>query len=70
MRHEHLGRYSFLACNPSQSLVVTDGVAFLDGERQDDPPFACLQRTLDAQPPAPMSRPAAVPGRLGRLHLL
>jgi para-aminobenzoate synthetase component 1 len=46
-RHEHLGRYSFLACEPSQSLVVTDGVAFLDGERQDDPPFACLQRMLD-----------------------
>lgn len=46
-RHEHLGRFSFLACEPSQSLVVTDGVAFLDGERQGDPPFACLQRTLD-----------------------
>ena len=46
-RHEHLGRYSFLACEPSQSLVVTDGVAILDGERQDDPPFACLQRALD-----------------------
>ncbi len=46
-RHEHLGRYSFLACDPPQSLVVTDGVAFLDGERQDDPPFTCLQRMID-----------------------
>jgi para-aminobenzoate synthetase component I len=27
MRHEHLGRYSFLACNPSQTLRVESGVA-------------------------------------------
>ena len=27
MRHEHLGRYSFLACNPSQTLRVDSGVA-------------------------------------------
>jgi para-aminobenzoate synthetase component I len=26
MRHEHLGRYSFLACNPSETLRVENGV--------------------------------------------
>lgn len=37
MRHEHLGRYSFLTCNPSQVLRVEHGKTFVDGrlvERQ------------------------------------
>jgi para-aminobenzoate synthetase component 1 len=54
-RHEHLGRYSFLACEPAQTLVVQDGVAFLDGERQEKPPFNVLQESLDAHPRATVS---------------
>ncbi len=45
-RHEHLGRYSFLAVNPSHSLLVQDGVAFLDGERKTETPFEILQNHL------------------------
>jgi len=51
-RHEHLGRYSFLACDPAQTLVVTDGVAELDGTILDVPPFAALQALLDERPRA------------------
>jgi para-aminobenzoate synthetase component I len=51
-RHEHLGRYSFLACDPVQSLVVEDGVAFLDGARQAEAPFELLQRLASERPRA------------------
>ena len=34
MRQEHLGRYSFLACNPVSTLTVTADGTFLDGGRQ------------------------------------
>ena len=51
-RHEHLGRYSFLACDPAQTLVVQDGKALLDGTPQDHEPFAVLQDLLAAQPRA------------------
>ena len=30
-RLEHLGRYSFLACNPSATLTAQGGQAFLNG---------------------------------------
>ena len=46
MRHEHLGRYSFLACNPSQTLRVEKRVAFLDGVRQSLPAFEILRQSL------------------------
>lgn len=35
MRSEHLGRYSFLACNPTHTLEVRQGRAFLDGVAQE-----------------------------------
>jgi para-aminobenzoate synthetase component I len=41
MRHEHLGRYSFLACNPSQTLRVESGVA------QSQPALEFLRQNLD-----------------------
>ena len=45
-RHEHLGRYSFVTCNPSSSLVVRDGVGFADGVRIDVEPFKFLVRDI------------------------
>lgn len=52
MRHEHLGRYSFLAVNPLQTLRVENGVGFLDGERQTDMPFAILDSQCAINPRA------------------
>jgi para-aminobenzoate synthetase component I len=49
-RHEHLGRYSFLAVNPKHSLLVRNGVAFLDGQRRTETPFEILQAKLAATP--------------------
>ncbi|MFO1123003.1 MAG: aminodeoxychorismate synthase component I [Hyphomicrobiales bacterium] len=48
MRQEHLGRYSFLACNPRHTLRVESGVALLDGVAEADPPLAVVARLLDA----------------------
>ncbi len=45
-RHEHLGRYSFLGVNPSHTLVVREGIGFLDGAVQPHAPFEILQSTL------------------------
>jgi para-aminobenzoate synthetase component I len=42
-RHEHLGRYSFLAVNPRHTLVVREGKVFLDGVARDEAPFEMLQ---------------------------
>jgi para-aminobenzoate synthetase component I len=42
-RHEHLGRYSFLAVNPRHTLVVREGKAFLDRKARDEAPFELLQ---------------------------
>ena len=55
-RHEHLGRYSFLACNPAQSLVVKGGEVRLDGKTQKAEPLALLQKLLGRQ------RTASLPG--------
>jgi para-aminobenzoate synthetase component I len=49
-RHEHLGRYSFLAVNPAHSLLVRDGMAFLDGKRKTETPFEILQKYLNKSP--------------------
>jgi para-aminobenzoate synthetase component I len=49
-RHEHLGRYSFVAVNPTQTLVVRDGVGYLDGVKQDAPPFDVLHDLLSQHP--------------------
>ena len=46
MRQEKLGRYSFLACNPSSTLKVENGRIFLDGIVQDEAPLATLDRIL------------------------
>lgn len=48
LRQEHLGRYSFLACNPSQQLRVRNGTAFLDGQELAEPPLTVLDRQLAA----------------------
>ena len=47
MRHEHLGRYSFLACNPTQSLRVEKGAAYLDGVQQSLTALEILRKNLD-----------------------
>jgi para-aminobenzoate synthetase component 1 len=48
MRQEHLGRYSFLACNPEATLKVTADGTFLDGARQSESPLAVIDRLIDA----------------------
>ena len=40
MRHEHLGRYSFLACNPSQTMRVESG------DVQSEPALEILRQNL------------------------
>ncbi len=47
MRHEHLGRYSFLAANPSQTLRVQNGVAVLDGAPQSESALEILRQNLN-----------------------
>ena len=46
MRSEHLGRYSFLACNPVSTLRVTQEGTFLDGVKQDVTPLSIVDRLL------------------------
>ncbi len=46
MRSEHLGRYSFLACNPTATLEVNAGGTFLDGEPQSAPALSLIDRLL------------------------
>jgi len=46
MRQEHLGRYSFLACNPRATLKVTREGTFLDDVKQEAPPLAIVDRLL------------------------
>ncbi len=45
-RHEHLGRYSFLAVNPRHSLVVREGKAFLDGDAKAERPFDIIRSLI------------------------
>jgi para-aminobenzoate synthetase component I len=45
-RHEHLGRYSFLAVNPKHTLVVREGRPFLDGKAKGEDPLALLKSLL------------------------
>jgi para-aminobenzoate synthetase component 1 len=45
-RHEHLGRYSFLAVNPSQTLEVRNGATFLDGKRRTEKPLDLMGRLV------------------------
>ena len=46
MRHEHLGRWSFLACNPSETLLGLEGLAVMR-----DSLAANATRTLPGFPP-------------------
>ncbi len=46
MRQEHLGRYSFLACNPKSTLRVARGETFLDDVKQEDQPLAVIDRLI------------------------
>jgi para-aminobenzoate synthetase component 1 len=49
LRLEHLGRYSFLACNPTATLTTAGGKAYLDGVEQAEPPLQLLDRLLASQ---------------------
>ena len=44
MRSEHLGRYSFLACNPKATLEVTAAGAFLNGVPQAEGALTLISR--------------------------
>jgi para-aminobenzoate synthetase component I len=46
MRQEHLGRYSFLACNPKATLRVTTKGTFLSGAQQSDLPLKLIDSLL------------------------
>lgn len=45
-RHEHLGRHSFLAVNPAQTLEVHGGKSFLDGKPRREKPLDLLHSLL------------------------
>jgi para-aminobenzoate synthetase component I len=46
MRSEHLGRYSFLACNPKSTLEVTAQGTFLDGAPRHEPVLTLIDRIV------------------------
>jgi para-aminobenzoate synthetase component 1 len=46
MRSEHLGRYSFLACNPKATLEVNAAGTFLNGMPQGETALALITRLL------------------------
>jgi para-aminobenzoate synthetase component 1 len=46
MRSEHLGRYSFLACNPKSTLEVTAQGTFLDGRLRHEPVLSLIGRIV------------------------
>jgi para-aminobenzoate synthetase component 1 len=46
LRQEHLGRYSFLACNPAMTLEVRDGRVFVDGREEDGAALGVIDRLL------------------------
>ena len=46
LRQEHLGRYSFIACDPALTLTAAGGKAFLDGLAQAESPLHLLDRLL------------------------
>lgn len=46
LRQERLGRYSFLACNPSATLSVVGGKTFVDGTPSSEPAMTMLGRWL------------------------
>jgi para-aminobenzoate synthetase component 1 len=54
MRQEHLGRYSFLACNPTSSLEVVGDRVLLDGREQIDGALGVLDRLLRSRRQAPL----------------
>jgi para-aminobenzoate synthetase component I len=47
MRAEKLGRYSFLACNPADTLKVENGCVTLDDVEQREAPLVLLDRILN-----------------------
>ena len=46
MRSEHLGRYSFLACNPKATLEVNARGTFLNGAPQEKSPLELISRMV------------------------
>ena len=46
LRQERLGRYSFLSCDPSETLAVVDGVTWLNGKLSSEPALVILSRML------------------------
>ena len=55
MRAEKLGRYSFLACNPADTLKVENGRVTLDDVVQHDTPLNLLDRILNENRQPPMA---------------
>jgi para-aminobenzoate synthetase component 1 len=47
MRHNSLGRYSYVAANPFGKLIVQNGVASWNGEPLDQPPLEALSHYID-----------------------
>ncbi|NJM29128.1 MAG: aminodeoxychorismate synthase component I [Rhizobiales bacterium] len=46
LRQEHLGRYSFLACNPAMTFEVRDGRVSIDGREADGVALGVIDRLL------------------------
>ncbi|MBU6458106.1 MAG: aminodeoxychorismate synthase component I [Bradyrhizobium sp.] len=46
LRHELLGRYSYLACDPFSSFMVAEGQASCDGEALDGDPWGVLRSLI------------------------
>ena len=55
MRAEKLGRYSFLACNPADTLKVENGCVTLDDVEQREAPLVLLDRILNENRQSPMA---------------
>ena len=66
MRHETLGRYSYVAAAPFATFTVDAGGAMLDGHRLDGPPLAALDAVLAAhRQPADPDLPPFQGGAIG-----
>jgi para-aminobenzoate synthetase component 1 len=64
LRHEQLGRYSYIACEPFGTYVVADGRASWNGAALPGDPFEALRARLTMYGQDPHSkeeRPASLP---------
>ena len=70
MRSEHLGRYSFLACNPKATLEVTAEGTFLNGTPQQDSALTLISRMVAENRLRHVPGLPPFQGGLGGLHFL